>query len=562
MKDQYKLGTRFWWLNDESKQMLNGGYLLPNETPKDAILRIAFEASQTMDGKVPFFYEKFVEIVEKGWASLSSPVWANSGTPRGLPISCYGVNVGDNIDSIADKLSEVIRQSSYGGGTSGYFGNLRGRGQSITSGGSSTGAVSMMLPYEAVTKTFTQGDTRVASFATYIDIDHDDFEEHMNIRSVNSPFQKIMFGVCISDEWMDEMEAGDREKRNRFAKVHKNRREKGMPFIVYTGNSNQNKPDIYKMLDLYIPASNLCTEIFLPSDELESFVCCLSSMNLALYDEWKDTDAIAIMTYFLDCVMTEFIKKSEGVKHLVPARRFAERHRALGLGVLGWHTYLQSNMIEFDSLQANALTDQIFKQLQEQSKQASLDLAGWFGHAPIFDEVDEDIVKYRNTTTNAVAPTRSSSGILGQSSEGRNLIEANYYQVRTAKGTFMRKSREFEKLLISKGMDNDETWESVKLANGSCQHLDFLTDAEKRVFKTFPETNQMAIIIQASIAQKYLDQGQSIDLNIPPEVSASDVNNLYMQAWKLGVKSLYYQKSESVAKNFINEIASCAFCES
>lgn len=561
----YDKGTRYWWLNEESQKMLDGGYLQPNENTEEAIHRIAKSASLEMS-HIPNFYEKMVEIVEKGWVSLSSPIWANSGTKRGLPISCYGVYVGDSIDSIADKLSEVIRQSSYGGGTSGYFGGLRGRGESIsTNGGTSTGAVSMQLPYDAVTRTFSQGDTRGSSFASYLDIDHKDFDEQMTIRDVNSSIQKIMFGICVEDDFYERLLAREDEAMRRWALVHKSRREKGMPFIINTGVSNRNKPEIYKVLNERIHASNLCTEIFLPSSENESFVCCLSSMNIALYDEWKDTDAVEIMTCFLDAIMTEFIKKSDGVKHLIPARNFAIRHRALGLGILGWHSYLQSNMIPFDSLKANAITTEVFSTIGSRSKKASEELGKVLGYAPIFDEVDLEatgITPSRNATNNAVAPTKSTSAILGQVSEGRTPYQGCYYRVGSAKGTFMRKNPYFEKLLVEKGMDTKEVWKSVMLANGSCQHLDFLTAEEKEVYKTFAEINQMAIIIQASIAQQYIDQGQSIDINIPANVEVRDVNKLYIEAWKLGVKSLYYQRSESVAKEFINNMAECSYCES
>lgn len=565
MKNIYELGTKYWWLNEESGKMLNGGYLQVGETVEEAIRRIGKSTAAEMS-HIPDFFEKFVEIVEKGWVSLSSPVWANTGTARGLPISCYGVCVGDSIDSITDKLSETVRQSAYGGGTSGYFGKLRGRGEPIsTNGGTSTGAVSMQLPYDSVTRTFSQGETRGSSFASYLDIDHKDFYEQMTIRDVNSSIQKIMFGVCVEDDFYERLLARDEEAMNRWALVHKSRREKGMPFIINVGVSNRNKPEIYKILNERIHASNLCTEIFLPSSEDESFVCCLSSMNIALYDEWKDTDAVEIMTCFLDAIMSEFIRKSEGVKHLIPARRFAERHRALGLGILGWHSYLQSKMIPFDSLQANALTTEIFSLVCERSKKTSIKLGEILGYAPIFDEVDLEatgIIPSRNTTNNAVAPTKSTAAILGQVSEGRTPYQGCYFRVGSAKGTFMRKNPYFEKLLISKGMDTKEVWKSVMMSNGSCQHLDFLSDDEKSVYKTFSEINQMAIIIQASIAQKYIDQGQSIDINIPADVEVKEVNKLYIEAWKLGVKSLYYQRSESVAKEFINSISECSFCES
>lgn len=305
-----------------------------------------------------------------------------------------------------------------------------------------------------------------------------------------------------------------------------------------------------------------CSEIALPSNEFESFVCCLSSMNLELYDEWKDTDAVRTATFFLDAVMSEFIEKSETAsKHLKASHDFAKRHRALGLGVMGWHSYLQKNMIPFESLQAKALNKQIFKQISEQAHFASVELGELFGFAPIFDEVETTDIKRRNTTLMAIAPTTSSSAILGQASPGIEPYSSNYFKAGLAKGNFMRPNKYLKQLLVEKNMDTEDVWRTIMKAKGSVQNLEGLTKDEKDVFKTFKEISQYEIILQASLRQKFIDQSQSLNLNIPKEISVKDVNKLLIEAWKLGVKTLYYQRSQSVAKDELTNLVNCTSCE-
>ena len=1189
-----------WWLNEESQQVLNRGYLLKGETVQDAVERIVTKASSYYNGQ---FKEEFRELIERGYMSLSSPIWSNCGTQRGLPISCFNVHVPDSIEGITTKTGEVIMQTKIGGGTSGYFGELRGRGASITDNGKSSGAVSFMelfntsmnvvsqgSCYQEGTKVLTQrgyvdfrevketdllsqvdehnkvsftkdyelvvnpfkgelvkikgkkrddlvnigvtpnhrmvierrkgtrkngkywagnteivkaedlrlhrdnrmffagntelkgrgltteerfmiafqadgrkdykcntarfrfkkerkierlieivenlgvryetkvekngvtniyvynsehlkkefldwidlsqvslqwceefieeislwdgsknknrtsiyyssiheqnvnmvqsiasicgkrtrlrteenregnrkdlysitisdinkiqgdsceiyredydgnvycavvpkgrlivsfegrtlvcGNTRRGAFAAYLDIDHPDIEEFLKIKSIGHTIQNLFYGVCIPDYWMQEMEAGDMEKREIWAKVLESRQEKGLPYLFFTDNVNRNKPEIYKKTNSKVNASNLCvspntliltkdgyniikdfedkkvevwngeewsetmvkktntnqtlykvktnsgyeldctgyhkfyiqedyskksikevraidlkkgdklikfdlpliegyldlsntyvngfysgdgcltregqriylyhekrdlinkfdlidkwtiqedskriyghtdklkdkyfvpnseytiesrlkwlagyldadgcvcdnngsqtiqiasvekeflkeiqlmlqtlgcdskitfnrnegefllpkndgsgeldyynckeinrllingnslfklsqlglkcerlrwevkkpqressqfikiesvevleglhdtycftepkrnmgmfngiltgqcSEIALPSNEDESFVCCLASMNLALYNEWKDTKAVKYAIYFLDAIMSEFIEKTKGKFGLKQAHNFAKRHRALGLGVLGYHSYLQKNNIAFsDGMRFN---NESFALIERESKKASKELGEMLGYAPIFDEV-EGIEKYRNTTTMAIAPTTSSSAILGQVSAGIEPYSSNYYKAGLSKGNFMRKNKYLQFILKEKGLDNEDTWRKIMLNGGSVQGLSELSDAEKAVFMTFKEINQRDILNQAVSRQRYIDQSQSLNINIPSDIPIKEVNKLILDFWKSGGKTLYYQRSQSVSKELITNLVSCSSCES
>ena len=545
---------RLWWLNEESEQILNRGYLLKGETPQKAIERIANAAAKRL--YKPELAEAFIEMIEKGWMSLSSPIWANMGTERGLPISCFNVYVPDQIEGITHKLGEVIMQTKIGGGTSGYFGELRERGSAVTDNGKSSGAVSFMKLFDTAMDTISQGGVRRGAFAAYLDIDHNDIKEFLEIKNIGNPIQNLFYGVCIPDYWMQDMIDGDKEKREIWAKVLESRQQKGLPYLFFTDNVNRNKPDVYKDKAMQIFASNLCSEIALPSSVNESFVCCLSSMNLELYDEWKNTEAIKLATYFLDAVMSEFIEKTEGNYYLKSAHEFAKNHRALGLGVMGWHSYLQKNHIAFESLEAKMKTNQIFKDLQEKAIKASQELARIYGEPQLLKGYGR-----RNTTVLAIAPTTSSSAILGQTSPGIEPFSSNYYKAGLAKGNFMRKNKYLKLLLHEKKQDNEEVWRSIMLNHGSVQHLTFLSEHEKNIFKTFKEISQYEIILQASIRQKYIDQSQSLNLNIPSNLPIKEVNRLLIEAWKLGIKTLYYQRSQSVSKEFVNQLVTCSSCE-
>jgi ribonucleoside-diphosphate reductase alpha chain len=546
---------RLWWVNEESEQVLNRGYLLKGETVEGAIDRITTAACQRL--YKPELKAAFTEVIERGWMSLSSPIWANMGTERGLPISCFNVHVPDSVEGITHKLGEVIMQTKIGGGTSGYFGELRERGSAVSDNGKSSGAVSFMKLFDTAMDTISQGGVRRGAFAAYIDIDHPDIEEFLTIKSIGSPIQNLFTGVCVSDYWMQDMIDGDRKKREIWAKLLESRQQKGLPYIFFTDNVNRNKPQVYKDLGLTINASNLCSEIALPSTFEESFICCLSSMNLELYDEWKDTEAVKMAIFFLDAVLQEFVAKTEDNHYLAAANKFAKRHRALGLGVLGWHSYLQRNMIPFEGLQAKLLNSSIFKDISEKAEKASRELARIYGEPELLKGYG-----MRNTTLMAIAPTTSSSSILGQTSPGIEPFSSNYYKAGLSKGNFMRKNKYLKALLQEKGIDNEETWRTIMLNHGSVMHLDELTEDEKAVFKTFKELSQLEIIQQAAGRQKYIDQAQSLNLNIPAALPVKNVNQLIIEAWKMGVKTLYYQRSQSVSKELVNNLVVCSSCES
>ena len=545
---------RLWWLNEESQQILNRGYLLKGETVKSAIERIANAAASRL--YKPELAEAFIEMIERGWMSLSSPIWANMGTERGLPISCFNVYVPDNIEGITHKLGEVIMQTKIGGGTSGYFGELRGRGSAVTDNGKSSGATSFMKLFDTAMDTISQGGVRRGAFAAYLDIDHPDIKEFLEIKNIGNPIQNLFYGVCVPDYWMQEMIDGDMEKRVIWAKVLESRQQKGLPYILFKDNINRFKPQVYKDKNRTIHSSNLCSEITLPSTDQESFICCLSSMNLELYDEWKDTEAVKLAIYFLDGVLQEFIAKTEGNHYLSAANRFAKNHRALGLGAMGWHSYLQKNSIPFEGMRAKGLTQQIFEDINNKASKASKELAKVYGEPEILKGYG-----LRNTTLMAIAPTTSSSAILGQTSPGIEPFSSNYYKAGLAKGNFMRKNKYLQKLLKAKGLDDEDTWRSIMLNHGSVQHLEGLTQVEKDIFKTFKEISQLEIIQQASVRQKFIDQAQSLNLNIPAGLPVKEVNKLMIEAWKLGVKTLYYQRSQSVSKEFVSNMVSCASCE-
>lgn len=543
-----------WWLNEESEQMLNRGYLLKGETVEGAIDRITTAAAKRL--YKPELQPAFKEMIVKGWISFSSPVWANMGTQRGLPISCFNVHVPDNIEGITGKLGEVIMQTKIGGGTSGYFGELRNRGTAVTDNGKSSGAVSFMKLFDTAMDVVSQGGVRRGAFAAYLDIDHGDIEEFLSIKDIGSPIQNLFTGVCVPDYWMQDMIDGDTDKRKIWARVLESRQQKGLPYIFFTDNVNRNKPQVYKDLGLTVNASNLCSEIMLPSSKEESFICCLSSMNLELFDEWKDTNAVKLAIYFLDAVLSEFIEKTADNFYLQGARNFAIRHRALGLGVLGYHSYLQKNMIPFESFQATQFNARAFKHIREEAEAASRELANIYGEPELLRGYG-----MRNTTLMAVAPTTSSSAILGQTSPGIEPFASNYYKAGLAKGNFMRKNKYLAKLLEEKGLDNEETWRTIMLNHGSVQHMEELTDEEKAVFKTFKEISPMEIVTQAAQRQQYIDQAQSLNLQIPSTMPVKDVNYVIIEAWKKGVKTLYYQRSSSVSKELMVNFVNCSSCE-
>jgi ribonucleoside-diphosphate reductase alpha chain len=546
------MSEKYWWLNEESQSMLERGYLLPGQKVSEKLDIICTHASNILNR--PDLKDKFLEVFENGWASLSSPIWANFGEDRALPISCFSSFIPDSLDGIYGALREVAMMTKYGGGTAGYF-PLRAVGSSVHGGASSSGAMSFVKLFDSTVEVVKQNNVRRGAFAAYMDIDHPEIKGLLEVKDKGNSMQTINTAVNVSDEWMQGMIAGDAEKRDVWAAVLRSRREKGIPYIHFVDNVNNNKPQVYKDKDLRIWQSNLCQEIELPTSEDESFVCCLLSMNLYLYDEWKDTDAVETMVYFLDAVMEDFIVKAKDLPGMERAHRFALKHRALGLGVLGYASYLQKIRVPFESMEARLINSAIFKNLQEKAIKASKQLAVEYGEPEVLKGYG-----MRNTTLIALAPTTSSSSILGQVSPSIEPFKSNYFVVGLAKGSFTRKNRELEKLLIEKGKDTEEVWKTILLNKGSVQHLDFLSDLEKDVFKTFEEISPAVVIQKAGARQNFICQGQSLNLMIPSSVSIKQINAWMIEAWKLGVKGLYYQRGTSVAKEAVLKMLECESC--
>lgn len=543
----------WYWLNENSRQFMSRGYTLEGQSPEERVRQIADYAEKLL--KRPGYADKLYDYVSKGWVSFSTPVWANFGLGRGLPISCFGSYIADDMSSIMYTHAENGMMSKYGGGTSGYFGALRARGAEIKNNGSSNGPVHFMQMFETLIHVVSQGKVRRGSFSPYLPVEHPDVMEFLDIGTEGNPIQNMTHAVTVGDEWMNSMVAGDEEKRKIWAKVIQRRGEIGYPYILFTDTANKNKPDVYKDKNMNIVASNLCSEIMLPSDEYNSFVCCLSSLNLLHYDEWKDTDFVETMVSLLDAVITDFCDRLEALRDsdkrsdkqaflfMERAYNFAKNHRALGLGVLGWHSYLQSKRIPFESEEAGKLNEEIWQNLQNKGVEASKKLATEFGEPELLKGYGR-----RNTTIFAIAPTTSSAFILGQVSQSIEPVWSNAYVKDVAKLKVTIKNPFLEELLEEKGKNNKETWSSIRDHDGSAQHLDFLSDEEKQVFRTFAELDQSIVIDQAAVRQKYIDQGQSLNIMVPPTVSPKDINQLYLNAWKKGVKALYYQHSMNAAQ--------------
>tara|TARA_B100000963_G_scaffold289709_1_gene259249 strand:- start:1164 stop:2942 length:1779 start_codon:yes stop_codon:yes gene_type:complete len=555
----------FDWLNENSRKFLAAGYLGEGLSAEQRIAEIAKRAEDIL--KIPGFADKFYYYMSEGFYSLASPVWSNFGKERGLPISCFGSHIDDDIGNILYTQSEVGMMSKLGGGTSGYFGKIRHRGAAIKNNGEASGAVHIMRLFESMVDVVSQGSVRRGRFSPYLPVSHPDIMEFLEIGTEGNPIQELTHGVTVTNDWMQDMIDGDVDKRTIWAKVIQSRGEMGYPYIFFTDNANNGAPEVYKEKKLPIYASNLCTEIMLPSNHDWSFVCVLSSINLLHYDKWKNTDAVETMVYFLDSLITEFLDKLDVYKNsndredqqtflfMERAYNFAKENRALGMGTLGWHSLLQSKMLPFDSQESYNLNTEVFKTLKEKSYKASEKLALKFGEPKILKGFGR-----RNTTLNAIAPTTSSAFILGQVSQGIEPVWSNIYVKDIAKLKTTIKNPFLIKLLKEKGMDTPEVWKDIRDKDGSVQHLEFLSKNEKDVFKTYPEIDQLAIIYQAANRQHYIDQGQSLNIIIHPETSTKEINKIHVTAWKLGLKSLYYQHSMNAAQKF-KQNKDCESCE-
>jgi ribonucleoside-diphosphate reductase alpha chain len=552
-----------YWLNEDSRTFLKRGYLNEGETAEQRIRDNAETAEKILKhpkygnpDKFDGFADKFESYLKKGWYTQSSPIWSNFGRERGLPISCFGSHIPDTMEGILDKTAEVGMMTKAGGGTSAFFGKLRPRGSEISSGGKSTGSVHFIQLFDKLMQVVSQGAVRRGSFAAYLPIDHEDIEEFLKIKSEGDAIQDVSIGVCISDEWMKSMIAGDKKKREVWGLVIKKKFETGYPYIFFTDNANNQSPKVYRDKGLKINHSNLCSEIMLSNNENESFVCNLSSMNLEKWDEWKDTDAVETLVFFLDAVMTEFINKTEGMKFMEAPRNFAINQRALGIGVVGWHSLLQSKMIPFESMQAKYLNTEVWKTMRLQADEATGKLSAYLGEPPLLKGYGR-----RNVTTLAVAPTTSSSFILGQVSPSIEPLMDNYFVKDLAKIRSSYRNPYLKNVLAAHNEDDEETWTSILKSGGSVQHLEFLSEKEKNVFKTFGEISQKEIVIQASSRQRWIDQGQSLNLRIHKDTKPKEVSQLLIFAWEQGIKSLYYQRGVNPSQELARSIMECKNCE-
>tara|TARA_R110002126_G_scaffold47605_5_gene133373 strand:+ start:7624 stop:9330 length:1707 start_codon:yes stop_codon:yes gene_type:complete len=548
------------WMNEEALITLASGYLLPGEVPKDAMRRVSSSAATYLgrhDLEVEFF-----QAIWAGWISLSSPIWSNFGTNRGLPISCFNSHVPDSIEGIGQTLFETTIMTKNGGGTSTYWGDVRARGEKIGKGqGESNGSKSMMQMSDMMVRVVSQGGVRRGRMAVYQDADHGDIKEFLNIRKVGDPIQELTSGVCVSDDFIESLYAKKKASLDVWAKILELRNDTGLPYIMFTDNANSGTsvPPWYGHGTKYpIRSSNLCTEIMLPSTMDESFVCCILSLNLAKWEEWKHSNVVELAVYLLDAVLTEFIQKTDGMVGMERPRLFAQRHRAIGVGVVGWHTFLQEKNIPFTGFMANGYTREIFSHIKTKAEAASEKMAEEYGACAVCEEFG---VKRRHTTLLAVAPTTTNAAITGVSLQCEPNA-SNYFIKEGTKGDFVYKNAALTELLKDLGRNTEEVWESIAKKQGSVLHLDFLTDEQKEVFYTFKELNQFEIIEQAGIRQQYVDQACSLNINIPPDTPADVRSRLYLTAHAYGIKSLYYQRSQSINKEGLDTMAAdgCSSC--
>jgi ribonucleoside-diphosphate reductase alpha chain len=573
-----------WGHTEVYLKTISKGYLLSGEKPKDAYWRVATTIAKRLDK--PQLASKFFDYIWKGWLCLATPVLSNTGSDRGLPISCFGIDVGDSIYEIGSKNLELMLLAKHGGGVGIGINMIRPAGSKITNNGTSDGVIPFTKIFDSTILATNQGAVRRGAASVNIKIEHKDFEDWLEIREpkgdVNRQSLNLHQCVVVSDKFMRKLESGDADARRKWGKLLQKRKATGEPYIMYKGNVNKQNPEMYKKNGLKVHMTNICSEIVLHTDEQHSFVCCLSSLNLAKYDEWKDTDLVYTSTIFLDGVLEEFIQRAKNMKGFENSVRSAERGRALGLGVLGWHTYLQQRGIPFEGLTAQFETRKIFSQMKIESERASRDLAKEYGE-PLWCKD----FGMRNTHLRAIAPTVSNSKLSGNVSSGIEPWAANVFTEQTAKGTFIRKNPELKRVLKKIGMDTKEVWDQILADGGSVQGLDFLDqwcyldgkiveckdmpDTEKSrctsikdVYKTFKEINQLDLVRQAGIRQQYIDQAVSLNLAFPSTADPKWVNQVTLEAWKQGVKTLYYMRTESVLRGDIAAKAmdpTCASCE-
>jgi ribonucleoside-diphosphate reductase alpha chain len=546
------------FFTSESLSTVRGGYLLENETPRQAYERVARAAAKTL--KKPELEKRFFDLIWSNKLCCASPIISNMGTARGLPISCNSVHVGDNLHSIFNKNLELAVLTKHGAGVGIYMGDVRGRGAKINNNGTSNGILGWLKVFDSSIAATSQGNVRRGAAAVYLPTTHPDFKDFLRIRRPtqedNMRCMNLHHAACISDEFMHKVKGGDLEARELWKDILLERFETGEPYMFFSDNVNRQAPECYKKHNLKITTSNICNEIYQYTDEHTTFVCCLSSLNLVKWDTITDQD-IQDSIWFLDAVMSEYIEKASTIPGFEAALNSAIKGRALGLGVLGWHTYLQKNMIPFESFKAMQVNNEIFKRMREQSDIATAQLAQEYGEP-------EWCVGFnrRNTLTMAVAPTVSNSILSGSVSQGIEPIIANAFAKKSAKGTFISQNEQLREVLATKNKDTPEVWSDIATNNGSIQHLSFLSDEEKLVFKTAYELDQKVLVQQAAQRQRWIDQGQSLNLFFTADMDPKQFNEVHLLAWELGLKGLYYLRASTVIKGDVASRGSdCLSCE-
>ena len=496
-------------------------------------------------------YTKFFNLLWNGWLSPSTPILANMGTNRGLPVSCSGGYINDSIDGFYTARRETAILTKHGFGTSGYLGDIRARGTDISIGGKASGVLPVFQGFTRDMQEVSQGSTRRGAWAGYLPITHADFDELCDLLH-HSP-DDLNVGWNITDDFIADLEAGVPEAIRRWQKVLKVKMITGKGYFFKVDEANRHRPDCYKDLGLDIKASNLCTEIMLHSSEEYTYTCVLSSMNVAKYDEWKDTDAVYWATIFLDCVAQEFIDKAKDIKGLEKAVAFTEKGRALGLGQCGLHTYVQSKSVPFESLEAKWYSNKIASYIQEEALTASQDMALELGK-PEWCYRSE----LRNTHLIAIAPTKSTALIMGGISEGINPDPKVVFNQNTSAGEVERITPIFLQLMKDKGVYTKKNIKSIEDAFGSCQHVDWLTDHEKAVFKTAFEMDMHAINRMASSRQRYVDQGQSLNHFFGSDATEEYISSVYKEVLlDKNILSSYYAYSSADVAGSDGECVSC-----
>ena len=566
--NRWKKGVDYpdWADADVYKKTITGGYLYNGETPKEAYMRVARTAAMRL--QKPEMADVFFDYIWKGWLCLASPVLSNLGTERGLPISCFGIDVADSIHDIGQKNLEMMLLAKHGGGVGIGLNMIRPSGANITGNGTSDGVVPFCKIYDSTILATNQGAVRRGAASVNLNIDHKDWEEWLEIREpkgdVNRQSLNMHQCTVVSDKFMRKLAAGDKVARRKWSKLLQKRKATGEPYVMFKGNVNKQNPSSYKDNALKVFMTNICSEIVLHTDENHSFVCCLSSLNLAKYNEWKDSNLIYDSTWFLDGVLEEFIQKAKNRRGFENAVRSAEKGRALGLGVLGWHTYLQQKGLPFEGLLSQYETRRIFSQIKIESERASIALAAAYGE-PLWCVG----TGFRNTHLRAIAPTVSNSKLSGNISAGIEPWAANVFTDQSAKGTFIRKNPTLVEELKKLNLNNEKIWSKILKDGGSVQgikELDgIMTGPQdsvpmKEVFKTFKEINQLELVNQAGIRQQYIDQAVSLNLAFPSQVDPKFINKVHLEAHKKGIKTLYYMRTESVLRGDIAESATSEDC--